>query len=161
MTERTEAEHAAWRFAVALYDRPDVAPACLALQDEHGVDVCLLLVLAWAGAECGADLAAEELAALAAPWQDEIVRPLRAVRRRLKTGPPAPSDRTQSLRQRLQALEIEAERIAIETLAAATGLRPSGAGNPAAARANLRRYLEQAAVPPEMIDRTCALLVRT
>jgi uncharacterized protein (TIGR02444 family) len=34
-----------WRFSLDLYGRPGVAPACLALQDEAGADVNLVLYL--------------------------------------------------------------------------------------------------------------------
>ncbi len=38
-----------WTFACAFYGRPGVAAACLALQDEGGADVPLLLYLIWCG----------------------------------------------------------------------------------------------------------------
>ncbi|UEM19468.1 TIGR02444 family protein [Skermanella mucosa] len=110
-----------WRFALALYGRPGVSGHCLMLQDRHGCDVTVLLFAAWAGAARGIALAARDLAAARAAveaWHGEVVRPLRAVRRRLKQGPPpAPTGRTGELRARIQAIEIEAERIELEVLA--------------------------------------------
>ena len=40
---RPELEAECWAFALAIYARPGVAEACLALQNEAGVDVMLLL----------------------------------------------------------------------------------------------------------------------
>ena len=52
-------------------------------------------------------------------WHREVVRPLRAVRQRLKTGPaPAPNERTADLRRRLQQVEIDAELIELDQLSA-------------------------------------------
>src|SRR4051812_1442286 len=116
---------ALWRFALAVYQKPGVSDACLLLQDLHGCNVPLLLFAAWAGAERGIALTADEVAAAnkaVAAWHGEVVEPLRAVRRRLKHGPlPAPDKATAKLRARLQAIEIDAERIELETL---TGFLP-------------------------------------
>lgn len=50
-------------------------------------------------------------------WHREVVRPLRAVRQRLKIGPaPAPSDITAELRSRVQKIEIDAELIELDEL---------------------------------------------
>jgi uncharacterized protein (TIGR02444 family) len=120
-----------WRFALDLYAQPGVSQSCLLLQDRHGCDVTLLLFAAWAGAECGIALGPDDVIAArgaVAAWQAEVVKPLRAVRRRLKHGPPpAPNPRTADLRTRLQAIEIDAERIELETLAGT--LPPSRAGS--------------------------------
>jgi uncharacterized protein (TIGR02444 family) len=117
---------ALWRFALAVYQKPGVSDACLLLQDRHGCNVTLLLFAAWAGAECQVTLTVEEFTAASdavRAWHGEVVKPLRAVRRRLKHGPPpAPDTATGKLRARLQAVEIDAERIELETLA---GFLPS------------------------------------
>ncbi len=55
--------------------------------------------------------------ALVDTWHREVVRPLRAVRKRLKTGPaPAPNDTTADLRRRIHRAEIEAELIELDEL---------------------------------------------
>ncbi|WP_207476816.1 TIGR02444 family protein [Arenibaculum pallidiluteum] len=133
-----------WRHVLELYARPGVAAACLELQDRRGMDVCLLLYAQWAGMACGHRLSEAEAAALrtaVAPWHGEIVRALRAVRKRLKTGPaPAPDASTAALRARVQAVEIDAERIELAALATALPLAPAPvpkAVGMAAALANL------------------------
>jgi len=112
---------ALWRFALEVYRKPGVADACLLLQDRHGCNVPLLLFAAWAGAERGVLLTADEVAtasSVVGAWHGEVVEALRAVRRRLKHGPPpAPDNATAKLRAQIQAVEIDAERIELETLA--------------------------------------------
>lgn len=157
MPEPGTDDPALWRFSLAVYDRPGVAAACLDLQDRCGLDVNLLLFAAWAGAACGRRLSVPELEAaraMTAPWQSEVVAPLRRVRRRLKAPLPEalPAPAVQSLRARLQAAELEAERIAQTALARACRFDvperlEAGAGR-AAAAANLQTYLALCGVDP-------------
>lgn len=108
------------KFALELYRRPDVAHACLGLQSRHSVDVNIMLFAAFVASSrrqslTRADL--DEVRRRVSPWQQEVVRPLRAVRQRLKTGPtPAPNEDTGELRRRLAQLEIDAEMIELELL---------------------------------------------
>jgi uncharacterized protein (TIGR02444 family) len=134
-----------WNFSLALYGRPGVAPALIGLQDRMGLDVNMLLYCCWAGADgrslAPADLAAVE--AVAEPWQAEVVRPLRSLRRRLKGGfGQLPLERVEAWRAGLNELEIEAERIAQEAMAGALRCEQ---GDPAAAAhvaGNLGTYLQ-------------------
>lgn len=116
-------------FALKLYERDEVSASCLLLQDEAGVDVTVLLFAAWMGAAHRLALSKHDVAAAhaqVADWSGEIVKPLRAIRRRLKTGPaPAPSDQTGKLRKSVQALEILAELIELDVLDAfGHGMKP-------------------------------------
>ena len=45
---KPDLEAECWAFALAIYAKPDVAEACLALQDEAGVDVMMLLTTTFA-----------------------------------------------------------------------------------------------------------------
>src|SRR5215467_8805756 len=106
----TPDEAAFWSFSLAFYGRPGVSERCLALQDEHGLDVNLVLLCCWLGWSGKGRLASADLAALdaaVAPWRSAVVERLRAVRRALKTiaAPGAPS-----LRGEVQRLELAAER---------------------------------------------------
>src|SRR3954464_14665121 len=96
---------ALWRFALEVYQKPGVSDACLLLQDRHGCNVPVLLFAAWAGAERGIALTADEVAAVnkaVGAWHRELVESLRAVRLRLKHGPPpAPDNATAKLRARI------------------------------------------------------------
>ncbi|QTF92644.1 TIGR02444 family protein [Halomonas sp. BM-2019] len=99
-----------WDFALALYARPGVEAACLALQDEAGVDVCELLWRCWLlhhGARPGPS--AEAGLAAVRCWQAEVTVPLRALRRRLKPEAATHSG-IASLREALKHAELEAER---------------------------------------------------
>ena len=77
-----------WRFSLQFYRLPKVADACIALQEEAGVDVNLLLFLLWHARQrrrlSTADVAALE--AKIAPWRDATVIPLRGVRRALEVA---------------------------------------------------------------------------
>jgi uncharacterized protein (TIGR02444 family) len=109
-------------FALELYRRPGVADACLELQDRHDLDVNVVLFAAFVGAVRRQTLTIADLDLVhdrVDAWHQQVVRPLRAVRRRLKTGPaPAPDEATGALRRELTQLEIEAEMIELEQLAA-------------------------------------------
>lgn len=110
-----------WDFSLALYGADGVAPACLRLQERHGVDVNLLFFCLWYGVTRGpldADRVAAQRHAVGA-WHDAVVRHLRVLRRRLKSpiGPVDP-DLAQALRARIQKVEIDAEHIEQLALAA-------------------------------------------
>ena len=82
----------------------------------------MVLFAAFVGAERRQRLTTANLEAAKArvdTWHREVVRPLRAVRQRLKTGPaPAPNDITARLRSQVQKIEIEAELIELDELGA-------------------------------------------
>jgi uncharacterized protein (TIGR02444 family) len=103
-----------WHFSLALYGRPDVPEACLRLQDECRADVNVMLYLLFL-ARSGRRIDTPDIArieALASTWRDEIVRPLRAVRRSLKSPPEHfRDDATQALRTAVKRIELEAERL--------------------------------------------------
>src|SRR5437868_13976812 len=81
---------ALWRFSLALYARPGVAEALIALQDQAGCDINLVLFALWLGAARGHRLDGAELAAaetMIAPLSHDVVAPVRQLRRRLKAEP--------------------------------------------------------------------------
>ena len=102
-----------WRFSLAVYAAPGVAPECLALQDTRGIDVNMLLFCAWLGSLrvvlTGEDLAAVE--ATVRSWREQVVLPLRGVRRDIKARPDAVQDDIAALRKDVAALELRAEQI--------------------------------------------------
>ena len=125
---RLELEANSWAFALAVYAKPGVAEACLTLQNEAGVDVMLLLMATFAGAKHRILLTGDEINTLdeaCRPWREQIVRPLRAIRSGLKTGPaPAPGDQTEPFRSKIKTLELAAEKLENQLLAECLPLRP-------------------------------------
>jgi len=136
-----------WRFSLQLYRQDGVAPACITLQDRHGVDVNVMLFGLWLASQ-GRVLASRDFIAIEAaigPWRENAVIPLRSVRRFLRQ-PPDAVDVTASaaLRERIKGVELEAERLQQEAL---FGLRETdGWGSPGApaqaASANLHAYAD-------------------
>ncbi len=99
-----------WSFALSTYARPGVEAACLRLQ-EQGADVCLLLCGAWLEHR-GVALTYERIQALtqiAGPWQKQVIEPLRQVRVQWRTLAQQ-DEQLAALRERVKALELEAER---------------------------------------------------
>jgi uncharacterized protein (TIGR02444 family) len=132
-----------WRFSLQFYRLPNVADACIALQEEAGVDVNLLLFLLWQARQrrrlSVADVTALE--AKIAPWRDATVIPLRSVRRALKS-PPAlvEAAAAEAFRNRIKAVELEAERLQQEAMFALAPLGADAADANEASRANVAAY---------------------
>ena len=141
-----------WDYSLALYRHGEVEAACLELQRRHGLDVNLVLLCCWQAARGGALEAAtlRRAEAVVASWQAEVVRPLRALRQRLKARLAAPEPGTVgelwpglagALRGRVLALELDGERLAQLGLAQAVAKVPASAPpGVALAGANLRHY---------------------
>lgn len=95
-----------WPWALDRWQGP-AAVRLLKLQDEHDVVILELMFVAWLGVQCRAisqdDL--DQLRGGAQAWIDQVVLPLRRVRRAWKA-----EGKQASLRTRLQALELEAEK---------------------------------------------------
>ncbi len=111
-----------WSFALSTYARAGAEDACLRLQ-EQGADVCLLLCGLWLEQRGVAPEPGrlQALRAIAGPWQADVVEPLRRLRKQWRTL--AQQDvALGALRERVKALELEAERqllLRLETLAQA------------------------------------------
>lgn len=109
-----------WQFSLAFYGDPEVADACLSLQDEAGADVNMVLLLLWQ-ADQSRSLAAAEIKAIdeaITRWRQEVVAPLRGVRRWLKhhAGPVERSG-VEELRRQVKRIELEAERLQQQAMA--------------------------------------------
>lgn len=118
-----------WPFATAVYKLDGVAETCLALQDKHGVDVVMLLFCLWTAlSRRDADrLLLPRAVGFSRDWNSEVVQPLRAVRRWLKT---ADGDYNQ-LREAIKADELAAEKCQVEKLEA-LAVEGSSPGEPVA-----------------------------
>ena len=110
-----------WTWACAAYAAPGVAEACLSLQDYHEQNVPLLLWAAWTAAT-GRRPDEETIEAAcdtARAWDSVVVAPLRSVRRTLKAPVPDIDDGPrEAVRNRIKALELEAEKHLLEALEA-------------------------------------------
>jgi len=135
-----------WRFSLRFYRQPQVADACIALQEEAGVDVNLLLFLLWHARRKRAFSTAEVegLERRVGPWRNMTVVPLRALRRALKVPPALVQAGTaEAFRTRIKAVELEAERLqqeAMYELARAALWGREAPSLDAAARANIAAY---------------------
>jgi uncharacterized protein (TIGR02444 family) len=134
-----------WRFSLHLYRQPGVSDACIALQDDCGVDVNLLLFLLWL-ADDGQLLSEGEVKKLddqVRDWRNLTIIPIREVRRRLKGAPTLVEPGTQEvLRTKVKAIELEAERLQQEALYAFSQSGPLGrqTAPSAAVRGNVSAY---------------------
>ncbi len=156
-----------WRFSLGFYRRPKVADACIALQEEAGVDVNLLLFLLWHAVQARSLSPAEvaDLEDKIAPWREAAVVPLRAVRRALKAPAAliAPAA-AEAFRTRVKAVELEAERLQQEAMYALVDAGPLGravGGVEEAARSSVEAYQSicLAVFPRQAVDTLLAALV--
>ena len=103
-----------WDFALAFYAQPQIAETCVHLQDSYKVNVCLLIGLRWLD-ESGKHLSDAQFADLQTyiqVWTQQVVEPLRSLRRLLKQPVAAyPQDETQAqIRISIKQAELLAEK---------------------------------------------------
>ncbi len=141
-------DHPFWTYSITCYGRDGVRDLCLEIQEASAADVNLLLFGLWLGCRgCAiSDEGAQICAQAVAPWHREIVRPLRAVRRRLKGWDILDDKPRERLRSAIQKWEIEAERLQQDMLYGLYVERenelcaPAPSGH-AAMKANLQKFL--------------------
>jgi uncharacterized protein (TIGR02444 family) len=121
-------------FALALYSLPSVSTACLKLQDEGGVDVLMLIGLVYADIRLGRPLDAGAITALdrdIAKWRRTVIHPLRLIRVQLKPDwPEVRDDDRLTLREKVKALELQAEFIQLSVIENWLGTHPAATGLP-------------------------------
>src|ERR1700735_166634 len=131
-----------WRFSLKFYRQGGVSEACIDLQDSFGVDVNLLLFLLWLASD-DRRLSAADVKLLddnVRDWRNLTIVPIRDARRKLKDaatlGEPI---RQEAFRNKVKAVELEAERLQQEALYEFSRSGPLGSAAPAtaAARANI------------------------
>ena len=148
-----------WDFSLKLYGQDQVEAHCLELQDNWGFDVNLLLLCIWLGTK-GVSLNAESMKILitqSSEWRLQAVLPLRQLRQSLKD--PAigiDGEGAALLRERVKAIELDAERLqqdmlyrTLETLPGKDGRSADRAG---IIRGNLSRYtkISEIRMTPEL-----------
>jgi uncharacterized protein (TIGR02444 family) len=141
-----------WKFSLGYYRGAGVSEACLELQDNCGVDVNVMLFLLWMATQ-KRRMPADQVRALAdkmRPWQMDVIGPIRALRRMLKTNAPLPDKGAAELfRTKIKAIELESERLQQETMYALAADLPSEPARSVdeAARANIEAYRSVAGLP--------------
>jgi uncharacterized protein (TIGR02444 family) len=144
------ADNPFWDFSLTVYRKPGVPEACLLLQDEAGVDVNLLLFFCWLATTRDSALdeaAIRDIAARTADWRDNVVRPLRGVRRWMKGRADGISaESAEGLRSEVKRLELASERLQQDMLYRLAGPLPERPPEASAARrqadSNTALYLE-------------------
>jgi uncharacterized protein (TIGR02444 family) len=109
-----EVDNPFWQFSLHVYRTPGVAEECLEVQDRFGIDVNVVLYAAWLGAVRGIALEAADVGRIdeaVMVWSTEVVKQLRAVRRRLKLMPEAGDQEVQALRKRVAETELVSEQL--------------------------------------------------
>lgn len=134
-----------WRFSLNFYRHAGVSEACIALQDDLGVDVNLLLFLFWLASDDRA-LSVDEVKLLddnVREWRNLTIVPIRNTRRNLKGAETlVEAGKQEAFRNKVKAVELEAEKLQQEALYGFAKSGPLGtpASAPAAARANVAAY---------------------
>ncbi|MFT4089514.1 MAG: TIGR02444 family protein [Asticcacaulis sp.] len=148
-----------WDWALKVYAAPQVAEACLELQDNHDQCVPLLLFGGWAEARgYGLDADTAEAAAdMARAWSEQVIAPLRTIRRRIK-GPVSDMETVakDAIREQIKAAELAAEKALMSGLEGLIDPQ-SGAGKPSDNMPNLARQWAPV-VPRAAINRLRSLL---
>lgn len=146
-----------WQFSLEVYSRPQVADLCLALQDDHGFDVNVLLLCLWLAREEGRTVGPTEIQALCAgvaELNENLVWPVRQARRwtrtRIDVTPdPQAQAECREVYANLKAVELRGERCV--QMALLECLAWGGAGDASlaevAARASLENYRQIIAAP--------------
>ena len=149
----------AWDFALRLYRMPGVAPACLELQERHGIDVTLMLFCLWHGTVCEEPLG-ERLPAVAASAREfhrASVLPIRAARRWLKRDPGGLKQPVAAaLYRTVLAAEIDcehAELLMLCRLGPGSQPKPGAGPFPTAMAANLAAFFDVSGVSLTAEDR--------
>jgi uncharacterized protein (TIGR02444 family) len=150
--------HPAWDFVTRLYGAPGVAPACLELQERHGIDVTFMLFCLWRGSVCGRPLSGHmpTIAATAKEWHQAVVLPVRAARRRLKATGTSQRPELAALYKTVLSVEIDCEHA--ELLMLADGVEAlcgsaDGTASPAAMAENLSAFFAASGVELTSRDR--------
>lgn len=103
-----------WEFSLAFYAQPDIQQACLNLQNTQHADVNILLFLLYL-ARHKKQLSKASIQSIEydiKAWREEIIQPIRHIRRQLKQRHYALTQvQQEQFRQSVMTLELESERL--------------------------------------------------
>ena len=111
-----------WDFSVRTYRTSGVSEACLALQNDQGADVNMLLFCCWIGAAVGPfdDELFSRASEYSARWVENVVIPLREARTWMKhtgcTAELTPTEDCMQLREQVKSVEFAAEKMQQQVL---------------------------------------------
>lgn len=147
-----------WHYAVALYGRPGVSEAALALQGA-GASVNELLLACYLARQ-GHVLEVAQLPAAAIQWQGAISHPLRALRYRLREQR-AEYPQAESCYRHLRAAELACEQLELALLWEGMAQLQQQRATPGAAlaRRNLQAVLAGAGIDGAEWDRDLSCII--
>lgn len=148
-----------WQFSIAIYSSSTVSDACLWLQDEFGIDVNVLLFVLFCGHR-GYAITVDDIERLEndlRPWRENVIHPIRRVRRWLKQQ--TNYGDVDTFYQTLLAYEIECEKRQQRMMESALSV-PRGAPSKKITAANTVQYLAERGVPlsTPVVERLAAVL---
>ena len=117
MTQNIESmeENPFWDFSLKFYDQKNVATSCLALQEDVGADVNLLLYCCWVASQGAVVIETAEFVEIIdaiSPWHLKVIKRLRQIRRDIKKGSACDLGvLSEGLRQSIKKCELEGERV--------------------------------------------------
>ncbi len=138
-----------WTFSLAHYAKPGVRTACLALQDQHGLDVNVALACLWHERRGGSPLSGEDIEAVLAAVEPARVRAwaIRRLRRAAKDARHA-----DALYRALKRAELLAENLLQRTLYETLASRASGSvGDGRQSLLAYALHMKQT-LPPEQVE---------
>jgi uncharacterized protein (TIGR02444 family) len=134
-----------WTFSLGYYRGAGVSEACLELQDNCGVDVNVVLFLLWLATQ-KRQVTPDQVKRIAdkvQPWQADVIGPIRALRRKLKSDAPLLDKGPAELfRTKIKAVELESERLQQEAMYGLAGslATETAASAESAARNSIAAY---------------------
>jgi len=145
-----------WDFSVRLYAKPGVEQACLALQNQFGLEVNNVLFCLWHGQRRGvfSQSTMLQMVEFSNQWHTNIVCPLRSTRSWMKGRKnliDATEDNFENLRNAIKKLELQAERLQQDQLQSmVSGVPEYEVADPKQAMIdNLQNYLVVVDIQPE------------
>ena len=147
-----------WDFSLNTYGSEGVPSACLALQNNLGMDVNTLLFCCWYGMQHGriGERQFEKILGAAELWAEQVVRPLRHVRSWMKKevyeSLQVPVETVSALREKIKSNELAAEKIQQELLQSLAGdtveVKQSVEEQLESVIANIQRYFSSSNIVP-------------
>ena len=154
-----------WEYSVDYYGRDGASDFLLSLQDRHDLDVNLILLALWTGAEMGILLKKKHFAILdtkAHGWRDNIIRPLRSSRQAIKSFTSMNIGLADNIYQKIKSAELDAEHVAQTVLSGSLSSLPETSNTSDycyAATSNLASYFCYAGVETNQKVRQAAVFL--